>query len=257
VQWRLRRITAIALLTCAGSVALLHAQNAALVPPKTQNAPESLPAAPAASAIQPDADVSAFGSYQRQIPLATPLTAAGKGFDLGSRSFINPFQPAANFGNHAGSTSSGLDFNGSGRFGTTRQPAIGFNQFSSFGTGVRQGNPATRFPPFGVTSGPFGVTPQPNLNQLMRGAFNLPLNSSSTFRFQYSGMLTPGGNLSDLARPYGSVLFTTSDLGNGMFLSAGTYNSGHNAAGTPAASLGNDTSAPKHSASGVAIKLSF
>jgi hypothetical protein len=180
----------------------------------------------------------------------------GTRFGRGNRSFIDPSQSRASFGGFAGFTGGDLGFNGAGGFGTARQGTNGLNQFGSFNLGGHQGSPASLFPP---SSGPFGATPQLPLNQLMRGSFNLPLNSpaSSAFRFQYSSTLMPGGNLNDLARPYGSVVFTTSDLGNGVFLSAGTSNGSHSMAGAPAASFGNDTSAPKHSASGVAIKLSF
>jgi hypothetical protein len=253
----LRRISTIVLLI--GSIALLQAQNAAPAPLEAQNAPESLPTTPVASTAKPEAGVSAFSSYQRPTQLPSLM---GYGFDLGNRSFINPFQPAVNFSNLPGSTGSALNFNPSlnrtGGFGTTRQGTSSFNQLGSFGMGRGQGNPGILFQPSSAAGGPFGATPQPSLNQLMRGSFNLPLSSSSSsaLRFQYSNMLTPAGNLSDLAHPYGSVLYTSSDLGNGMFLSAGTY-SGHSMAGAPAVPSGNGTGAPKHSASGVAIKLSF
>jgi len=254
----LRRISAIVLLI--GSIALLQAQNADLAAPKVQNAPETLPAEPAASTAKPDAAVSAFGSYQRQIQLPS---LPGYGFDLGSRSFINPFQPAVSFGSLSGSTGSALNFNldlnRKGGVGTTRQGATSFNQLDSFSMGRSQVDPAILFPPLSVTGGLFGVTPQPSLNQLMRASFNLPLSSASNspFRFQYSSVLMPSGGLNDLAHPYGSLLYTSSDLGNGVFLSAGTYNSGHSMAGSPAVPLGSGSGAPKHSASGVAIKLSF
>jgi hypothetical protein len=248
------RITVFALLACAESIAPLHAQNAALVSPQVQKAAEVLPTAPSASAANPDVAVSAFASYQRQ---AQFTTLPGSSFDLGNRSFINPFQTPANFGDPYGARASAMRFDGTSSFGSASREPTGFNQFCNFTTSGRQGHSATMILPSSVTGSPFGATPQPNLGQLMRGALSLPLNPGSTFRFQYSNMLAPGGNLTDLARPYGSVLFTTSDLGNGVFLSAGTYNGGHSMAGAPAASLGNGTGAPKHSGSGVAIKLSF
>lgn len=252
----LRPITIFALLACAGSIAPLHAQNAALVSPQVQKAAEALPTPPSASAANPDVAVSAFASYQRQ---AQFTTLPGSSFDPGNRSFINPFQPPANFGDPYGARASAMRFDGTSSFGSGRQTAAGFNQFNSFSMGGRQGSPGTLFSSSSMTGGPFGTTPQPSLNQLMRGAFNLPLNSSSSsaLRFQYSAMLMPAGSLSDLARPNSSVLFTSSDLGNGVFLSAGTYNGGHSMAGTPAVAQGNGSGAPKHSASGVAIKLSF
>jgi hypothetical protein len=239
-----------------GSIALLQAQNAAPAPLKAQNAPETLPTVPVASTTKLEAGVSAFSSYQRQTQLPS-LT--GYGFDLGNRSFINPFQPAVNFSNFSGSTGNAPSLNRTGGFGTTRQRTSSVNQLGSFGMGRGQGNPGILFQPSSAAGGPFGATPQPSLNQLMRGSLNLPLSSSSSsaFRFQYSNMLTPAGNLSDLAHPYGSVLYTSSDLGNGMFLSAGTYGGGHSMAGAPTMPSANGTGAPKHSTSGVAIKLSF
>jgi hypothetical protein len=250
----LRRMSTIVLLV--GSIALLQAQNASLAPLQAQNASESLPTAPTGSTTQSEAASSPFSSYQRQ---TQPPSLPGYGFDLGKRSFINPFQLAVNFSNRPGATGSAPALNGTGGFGTTRPGASGFNQLGSFSMGRNQSNPAIFFPPSSVAGGPFGVTPQPSLNQFIRGRFNLPFSSpsNSPFRFQYSSMLTPSGNLSDLAHPYGSALFTSSDLGNGVFLSAGTYNSGHAMAGTPIMPSGNGTGAPKHSASGVAIKLSF
>ncbi|MGO9339663.1 MAG: hypothetical protein ACLPY1_19360 [Terracidiphilus sp.] len=250
----LRRIAALLLLSGTGSVALLHAQDTELVSPKAQNTPETLPTAPAMSAAKSDAADTAFGSYRRQAQFAT---LPGSGFDLGSRSFTNPIQPAASSGHPSGSTGNAFDFNSQHSFDTAHHSEPGFNQFGSFTMGNRQSNLLTLYPPSGVTSGPFSGVPPLSLNQLMRSTVNMPLNSSSTFRFQYSSTLTPVGDLSGLVRPYGSVVFTTSDLGDGVFLSAGTFNSGHSMAGAPAVPLGNGAGAPKHSASGVAIKLSF
>lgn len=250
-----RRITAIALLVCSCSIATLHAQNSA--PANKQSAPTDLPAAPAASATTPVVATPAFERYQFRTQFPTPSLEKGASFNLGSLSLISPFQPAANFGNLAGSPGSALDFNNANRFGTARQPTIGFNQINSFNIGGRQSNLPTLYPTSSVTGSPFGATPLLSLNQLMHGAANLQLNSSSAFRFQYSSMLTPSDNLNGFARPYNSVLFTSSDLGNGVFLSAGTYNGSHSMAGAAAASPGNGTGAPKHSGSGVAIKLSF
>jgi hypothetical protein len=251
-----RRVATIVVLLAF--IALVQAQNA-VAPLKAQSAPETLPPAPVASTAKPEVRISAFNSYQRPTQLSSPV---GYGFDLANRAFINPFQPAASFGNLPGSMGT-LPFNRVGSLGTTRQGASGFNQLGSFGMGRGQGNPGILFQPSSVT-GPFGIAPQPSLNQLMRGSFNLPFGSfssgssaSSAFRFQYSSVLTSAGNLNDLAHPNSSALFTSSDLGGGVFLSAGTYNSGHSTAGVPIMPAGSGTGAPKHSASGVAIKLSF
>jgi hypothetical protein len=243
----------LACFACAGSVLLLHAQDSS--PAKEPSASSALPAAPDAPAAIGLATASAFRQYQHQAQPPSTSREAGASFNLYNSLSIDPFRLGANFGNPPGSTGGAFNSNGPGVFGIARPGAIGFNQFGSFNMGGRQVNQTILFP---APSRPFGATPQPSLNLLMRSTFNLPLNSSSSaFRFQYSNMLLPSANLSDLARPNGSVLFTSSDLGNGMFLSAGTYNSSHSMAGAPAASLANGTGAPKHSASGVAINLSF
>jgi hypothetical protein len=98
----------------------------------------------------------------------------------------------------------------------------------------------------------------PSLNQLMRGSDNLHLNnSSSNFRLSYQDALEPGGSFSDLGRTSASAMFTSSDLGNGVFLSAGTTY-GSRMAGAPAATIGNGSAGgPKHPGPGVALKLSF
>jgi hypothetical protein len=92
----------------------------------------------------------------------------------------------------------------------------------------------------------------------MRTRLIFPLNSATgSFGLYSKEMLKPVPDFGEFARPYGSMVFSTSDLGNGMFLSAGT-GFGHNAAGAPAAALGNSTSGDaKHSGSSVALKLSF
>ena len=171
---------------------------------------------------------------------------------------LDPFEPGPNFGNFPGSTdrSGGVD---AGGFSGRRQRSVGFNQM-----GGRQSGVSPLFPQYGgmtgTTGGPLSLVPLgvPSFNQMMRGSYNMPLNSStSSFKFSYQDMLRPGGNLGDLARPSASLMFSTSDLGNGMFFSAGT-SYGHSAAGTPAAGLGSNTSPEgKHSGPSLALKLSF
>jgi hypothetical protein len=159
-----------------------------------------------------------------------------------------------------------MGFNGAaGGFGSGRQGGAAMNPFGSPGIGGRQGNPAPLFPtsdgPTRDIGGPFGTAPValPSLNQVLRGSYNLPLNSSSSsFKLSYQDIFKPGASLSDLDRPSASAMFSTSDLGNGMFLSAGTTYSSHSMAGAPAASLGNESGAgTKHSGPSVALKLSF
>jgi hypothetical protein len=187
---------------------------------------------------------------------------------------IDPFQPSPNFGNFSGFTGSGgIGFGGSadaGGFGAGRQSLGGFNQMGGSGMGGsgmggRQGNFPPLFPatdgPTRLAGGPFGTAPSdlPSLNQLMRGSFNLPVSSSSSnFRFSYMDALRPGGTLGDLGHPTASAMFTTSDLGNGVFLSAGTGYGTRSTAGAPAAGFGTGT-AGEHKQSGpsVNLKLSF
>lgn len=92
----------------------------------------------------------------------------------------------------------------------------------------------------------------PSLNPMMGGRFNYPLNNAAnSFKLSYQDAA------GDLFRPTTSSLFTTTDLGNGVFFSAGT-SVGHSMAGTPAASLGGSASpGSKHSGPSLGLKLSF
>jgi hypothetical protein len=118
--------------------------------------------------------------------------------------------------------------------------------------GKPQGSPAALFPG-GRANALFAITPPalPSLNQLMRGSFNFPpAPTANTFKLSYQD--TP----ENLFKPT-SGLFTTTDLGNGMFFSAGT-SLGHSNAGVPAAGLsGNASGDAKHSGPALAFKLSF
>jgi hypothetical protein len=167
---------------------------------------------------------------------------------------IDPFEPGPNFGNFSGSADGGVA-SGARSFSGGRQGSGGFNQMGGDSPLFPQGGRMA-----GAPGSPFGSATlgMPSLNQLMRGSYNMPLNSStSSFKFSYQDTLRPGGNLGDLARPSASLMFSTSDLGNGVFFSAGT-SYGHSMAGTPAAGLGSNTSAEgKHSGPALALKLSF
>jgi hypothetical protein len=165
---------------------------------------------------------------------------------------MDRLQPSPNFGNFAGSTG-----------GMGQRSIGGFNQMGGSGMNGRQGNFGPLFPasdgPTRGAVGSFGSAPAalPSLNQLMRGSFNLPFSSSSSnFRFTYQDTLKPGGTFGDLGRPTASAMFTTSDLGNGVFLSAGTGYGIRSTAGAPAAGLGSE-GALKHSGTAVNLKLSF
>jgi hypothetical protein len=175
---------------------------------------------------------------------------------------MDPFQPSPNFGNFNGSTGGGFKRDSDGS-GAGRPSAGGFNQMGSSGMNGRLGSFGTLFPasdgPTSSAGGSFGTAPAalPSLNQLMRGSLNLPLSSSSSsFRFTYQDTLRPGGTPGDLGRSTASAIFTTSDLGNGVFLSAGTGYGARSTAGAPPAGLGSE-GGPKHSGTAVNLKLSF
>lgn len=269
-----------AILVLALSASLLPAQSSSPTPPAGQAAPAALPAAPPPAAAAPnpfaypsapvpslDLGIPAFGQNLPGISSAEGSTRTRPG----SRSAANPyepridsFQPTPNFGSFTGG--GGIGFSGSadaGNFSEGRQSMGGFNPMGGTGMGGRQGNFPPLFPATGDRTrnagGPFGAAPAtlPSLNQMMRGSFNLPFSSSSgSFRFSYLDTLRPGGTLGDLGHPAAPAMFSTSDLGNGVFLSAGTGYGIRSTAGAPAASLGNE-SGPKHSGTAVNLKLSF
>jgi len=263
-----------AMFLVAGSFSLLRGQSSATnTDPGTAAA---LPATPAPAATDssskanaaaptpdPGSQASAFGRDQGPSLLPASSRSAGANSRQWSRSMLDPFEPGPNFGNFSGSSGGGMGFtgtgsNGTGRFGERRAGAGGM------GMGGRQGASGPLFPDGGGIAGGsnslFGPAPSamPSLNQLMRGSFNVPFSSStSSLRFAYQDVLRLGGNPGELARPSTSMMFSTSDLGNGVFFSAGT-SYGRSMAGSPAASLGSNASAAgKHSGPSVALKLSF
>ena len=253
-------------IVCAGLASHLLGQSSAPTPAVDQAASATLPAAPspaartanpfaARSAPVPALDSGNPGFGQNQPPMSDPSTRSRRGSRSGIDPFqpgLDPFQPSPNFGTFAGAT------------GSAGQPSIGgFNQIGGSGRIGIQSNfgplfPASDGPGRGV-GGPFGSAPAapPSLNQLMRESFSLPFTSSpKNFRFTYLDTLRPGGPLGDLGRPNTSAMFTTSDLGNGVFLSAGTGYGIRSAAGAPAAAFGTE-GGPKHSGTAVNLKLSF
>jgi hypothetical protein len=271
-----------AMLLGAGSFSLLRGQSAARTTDSGTTNPgttTALPAAPAPIATDstsspnaarpiPDSNsvTAAFNLDQNPPPASSG--AAGVNSREWSRSMLDPFQPGPNFGNFS-SSPSGMGLNGSAGFGGSRQRAGGFSPMNGagmggLGLGGRQGTAGPLFPNgAGMAAGsngffaPASLT-TPSLNQLMHGRFNLPLSSStSSLRFVYQNALRPGGNPGELGRPSTSMMFSTSDLGNGVYFSAGT-SYGHSMAGAPAAALGSNASPEgKHSGPSVALKLSF
>jgi hypothetical protein len=148
-------------------------------------------------------------------------------------------------------------------FAAGSQGSAGINPFSSPGMGARPGSIAPLFPSsYGPSRGAgtsntiFGPAPNglPSLNQVLRGGINLPLNSSAgSCRFTYQDVVRPGATFAGLDHPAASLMFSTTDLGNGVFFSAGTSYGPHNLSGVP--SLG--SAGAKHSGPSVNLKLSF
>jgi hypothetical protein len=165
---------------------------------------------------------------------------------------LDAFQPARSFDIFSNPAGSSADFRPAPGFGNHAQATFGFNSMNSPDFGKAQGSVAPLFPT-GRASELFAITPPalPSLNLLMRGSFNFPpAPTANTFKLAYRDAPE------DLFRP-SPGLFTTTDLGNGMFFSAGT-SIGRSTAGVPAAGLNGNASADgKHSGPAVAFKLSF
>ena len=243
-----RSVLVLAFLVCAGWTPLLRAQSP--VPVAGQTVSGMLPDDPSITALP-------AGSVTPNSP-------------QGSRPIFDPFKPRPKFGIAAGSGTGSLGLNGAaGGFGLSVPRPSSLGRFGTTpGMGGPQGSLVTFFPTDGFATAPaigaygtFGPAPGtlPTLNQLMRTNPHVPLGSSSAnFRLSYQDRFGTIGSSTapDFSHMLATGMFTSSDLGNGMFLSAGTGSGGH-MAGAPAATLGNGTGAPKHSAPGVAIKLSF
>lgn len=245
------RVLLIGVLACTASASILPAQTSAAF--TIQSEAKAVPAVPEHAftprTFAPGQDQSLFQSQPPEFGRET--LNAGEW----SRSILNPFQPPPTF---TGTSTNKVRFSGAG-FAAGRQLSGEFNSPSSLSIGSGQRAFAPLFPE-AATSSSFGTAPlaPPSLNQILRARFMLPLSSSTGSLSLFSqDRIRPGTSLGDFTRPYGSAIFSTSDLGNGVFLSAGT-GYGHSNAGAPAAGLGSSTSAePKHSGPTVALKLSF
>jgi hypothetical protein len=189
-----------------------------------------------------------------------------------NRSMLDPFLPGANFGNFSaaqgngrGSTAAGVGYEHSRTSGYSPEVGNGLSGITDAGGfryGGHHGNrgavSAAGDGPTVGTDGLYGGVRLPPLNQLMRRSFITPSKpSTNSFRIANQDPVRIESSFSDLARPNAAAIFTTSDLGNGVFLSAGT-NFGRSSAGAPAAGLGSNTSPEgKHFGPSLAIKLSF
>ncbi|MGD0732803.1 MAG: hypothetical protein ABR956_16180 [Terracidiphilus sp.] len=265
---RPQRLVALALFTFAGTSQLLHAQTPASVSAPIQSPSAALPSspsAPASSATAPapepmglDGGAAAFGQPPAPSPYANSIPGGR------NRSTLDPFGPGRGFGNFGAPNA---DYGGNPMRIGGRQ--AGANPFGTVNMGRRPDQSGPLFPTdssltggrTGSANASFGAAPGtlPSLNQLMRGNLSLPLSTSyGAFRFSFrDNLLGPDGNLGDLGRPSASAMFSTSDLGNGMYLSAGMSGS-RSMAGAPAAGFGgNQSGGDKHSGTSLAIKLSF
>jgi len=264
------------LLVCVASLPLLHAQNSAPSANSGTTAPAASPStspahtAPATtgSSAVPAFPISSFGTgiavfgqntVQSQYQPADPFGRGSFNSRQWNGSTLYSLQPRASFDSFSGSSGSAMGFSRAGGFGMGLQGSWGSNPFAGFGMGGRQSGAAPLFPA-GSAFSPYGAAPLalPSLNQFLRGSFSLPFDSApGSFRLSYRDPLRPGVNFGDLARPSTSLMFSTPDLGNGVFLSAGT-GLRHSVAGAPAAGLGSSSSGDaKHSGPSVAVKLSF
>jgi hypothetical protein len=272
-----RKVTllALAFFALAESVPFLGAQSALPTPPPTasdtaSNASSAAPLPFGAPSVPNNVPASLFKQASAEVPVfgysaaAFPFSSRCSDFTTtqGSCDLYSPFAAGAGF------ESSRSHFSGLASFGGGLQPA-GFSPFAVTSLDVRKGGFASLFPVYaseshdrsGMATEPFGAaqgTPPP-LSQFMRGSIKLPVASSfSNFRpssrdsFSF-GSIAPG---SEVGRAPGSAMFTTPDLGGGMFLSAGT-SSGGRPAGAPLNPLGNATGGSKRPGPSLAIKLSF
>jgi hypothetical protein len=236
-----KRVLILAIFACAGTRVLLHAQ------------------------------VSTSNSSPNQSDQALP--------SQWNRSMLDPFQPGPNFGKFPITASVGSGFTGSARsFAMGRQGKAsfevgpravgGFNRLDPAEMSSSFGNLTSAFQPSNFKSdlsiGPSGhlggtSTALPSFNDLVRGSSSLHMNSSlGKLSLADKDAFRPLGNLGDPGLPSASALFTSSDLGNGVFLSAGTGYGSRSVPGAPAASIGNSASGgAKHSGTAVNLKLSF
>ena len=245
---RRMRVVSLALIVCAASITL-QAQNEILPADPAPAAAASISApAPGKPMTRFGVAASDFGQSGIQ-PFALPK-GAGDNSPQWSRSMLDPFQPGPNFGNFTGSAGR---FN---RFGGTemRGRQDNFRSFSQTdGSGRRYGSSGENST---SSASPLVL---PSFNALMRTNRGQPLGPSlGTFKLSYREQLGPIRDVGDPGLPPGSTLFSSSDLGNGVFFSAGTGSGSRPAAGAAAASLGSATAGgQKHSSPLVNLKLSF
>lgn len=268
LRFALRAAPLAVLLTSGGPLGRAQAQQTSTRQqtagqPTGPSVSEGLPTDPASAVSGAAFEVPASGlnsatptfgpvSDQNQTTAADAVAGSRGRFRQASGSERNSFPPNSGLGNLNGDTArngAGSTRAGLGVWSANAAPLLALDNgplINSAGGG---------FSPIGIA--PRGL---PSLNQLLRGNLAMPLSSSSrAFRFSYQDALRPGRSPSELGRGSGSILFSSSDLGNGIFFSAGT---GYGIRTTPEApsssSFGlTNTPGAKHSGPAVNLKLSF
>jgi hypothetical protein len=149
-----------------------------------------------------------------------------------------------------------------GLTGIGRQQGSGSDQFAGRGLGGPQVNFPSLFPGAGTLPrnqvGGTTLSTPPRFDARISSAFTLPLSSGvDTFRLSYRDMLGDGKNamVGNYETGSGSATFGTTNLGNGMFLSAGSSTGSRSAGGSAAG--GSALAGQKHSGPSVGLKLSF
>lgn len=170
----------------------------------------------------------------------------------GNRWLQEPSQPGIGIGMFGGSAAGSIGFTGIGR-----QKGGGFDQFAGEG----MSGPQQRFPsPFPsdnilLRNQANGTTPGtlPLFDARIASSFTLPFNSAAgNFRLSYREVFNTGKNAmgGNFGTSSGTATFGTSNLGNGMFLSAGSsYGSRSNA--------GSAAGGQKHLGPSVGLRLTF
>lgn len=224
----------VTLVACCACIPLVQAQS---------GTPAQLPSAPDAPSTQARTSVPAIS----QTPTARP-------FWQWSQSTLYPLQPSLAIGSDSGVSFGSFAANSPRGFNSGHMGQAGFNPMGGKDSGRWQGGASMH-----DSANILGqASPSPlSLNQFMRSNWNTPLNASADKpRSSFQAPFAFGTNLGDLTHPLTNGLYTTTDLGNGMFLSAGTY-FGHSNVGAPAAGMGSNASGAKRPGPSLGVKLSF
>jgi len=195
----------------------------AAVPSSPDAASSPAPSNPLAGAnLRADSSAgSLFGLPQTQFPAPAPNSFQSyRGFQGRGTAFMGTGRQAGGFNGLVAGSQAGIR-------GTA---GFGFESHGSFGTGA-----------------------SPNFNQMLRTSYALPFNSSiGTFKLSFRDAMGPGNHGQGTA----GAMFSTTNLGNGVFFSAGTnFGKGSMAGTPPGGNMG--ATGPKPSRGAVALKLSF